>query len=37
MHSTFFERQHGCVTSRHDLQQEINSKVLALGYVPILY
>jgi hypothetical protein len=27
----------GCVTSRHDLQQEINSKILALGYVPIFY
>jgi hypothetical protein len=26
----------GCVTSRHDLHK-INSKVLALGYVPIFY
>jgi hypothetical protein len=27
----------GCVTGRHDIQQEINSKVLALGYVSIFY
>jgi hypothetical protein len=27
----------GYVTSIHDLQQERNSKFLALGYVPIFY
>jgi hypothetical protein len=27
----------GCVTSIHDLQQKINSKVLALGNVSIIY
>jgi hypothetical protein len=27
----------GSATNIHDLQQEINSKILALGYVPIFY
>jgi hypothetical protein len=27
----------GFVTSRHDLQEEMNNKILALGYVPIFY